>query len=237
MLQLEQTLNFTAASTMLSLMAVALASLILPATLYTVLQKSAADTKDAILGLSRGIAIVLLVLFCIYLYFQQKSPANFFEVEQQNEDEYVEESSETLILNSFISLLALLLLSFLMSVCADNLVGSINSFIEMTHVTKGFICFVILPTIDNTARPVAAVIAAYKNKLDMAIGIVIGSVMQLTLFVMPLVVLLGWILNQPIQLDFGFLETLCFFLGVFVVNLLVQDRKINYLGGGICVAM
>jgi Ca2+:H+ antiporter len=222
---------------MLSLMAVALASLILPATLYTVLQKSATDTKDAILGLSRGIAILLLVLFCIYLYFQQKSPANFFEVEQQGEDEYVEESAEILILNSCISLLALLIVSFLMSVCADNLVGSLKSFKEMTHVTEGFVCFVILPTIGNTARPVAAVMTAYKNQLDTAINIVIGSVMQLTLFVMPLVVLLGWVLNQPMQLEFGYLETLCFFLGVFVVNLLVQDRKINYLGGGICVAM
>jgi Ca2+:H+ antiporter len=195
-----------------------------------------ADTKDAILGLSRGIAIILLILFCIYFYFQQKSPANLFDVEQ-SADEDVQESTETLLFNSFAALLALLLIIFVMSVCADNLVGSIDSFIEMTHVTKGFICFVVLPTTGNTARPVQAVTAAYKNKLDLAINIVIGSVMQLTLFVLPLVVLLGWVINQPMQLEFGFLETLCFFLGVFVVNLLIQDRKINYLGGGICVAM
>jgi Ca2+:H+ antiporter len=236
MLQLEQTLNFTAASTMLSLMAVALASLILPATLNTVLQKSAADTKDAILGLSRGVAIVLLILFCIYIYFQQKSPANFFDIEQC-EGEDAEDSPEELVSNPLTVVLALLLIIVVMAICADNLVGSIDSIVEMTHVTKGFIGFVILPAVSNTAGPATAIIAAYKNKLDLAIDIVIGSIMQITLFVMPFAVMLGWVINQPMQLEFGFLETLCFFLGVFVVNLLVQGGKINYLGGVICVAM
>ena len=82
MLQLEQIPNSTAAHRVLSLMAVALASLILPATLYVVLQRSVANTKIAILGLSRGIAIVLLILFCIYLYFQLKSTPNFFDLER-----------------------------------------------------------------------------------------------------------------------------------------------------------
>jgi Ca2+/Na+ antiporter len=130
-----------------------------------------------------------------------------------------------------------LLIIFVMTVCADNLVSSIGSVIERTPITKGFICFVVLPTIGNIARPATAVFAAYKNKLSLAIDIVIGSIMQLTLFVMPFVVLLGWAIGQPMQLEFGFLETLCFFLCVFVVNLLVQDRKINYLGGAICVTM
>jgi Ca2+:H+ antiporter len=239
MLQLEQTLNFTAASTMLSLMAVALTSLILPVTLYTVLQRSAADTKDAILGLSR-VAIILLILFRIYLYFQQKLPANFFDVEQYEEEDVPESSEEQTFkkeLMVFGAVLALLLIIFVMMVCADNLVSSIGSVIERTPITKGFIRFVVLPTIGNIARPATAVFAAYKNKLGLAIDIVIGSIMQLTLFVMPFVVLLGWAIDQPMQLEFGFLETLCFLLCVFVVNLLIQDRKINYLGGAICVTM
>jgi Ca2+:H+ antiporter len=236
MLQLEQTLNFTASSTMLSLMAVALASLILPVTLYTVLQRSVADTKDAILGLSRGVAIVLLILFCVYQYFQHKSPANFFDVEQPG-DEYLHDSTEELSLKHFKAIVALLLIMLLIVVCADNLVGSIDSVLESTHIAQGFMGFVVLPILGSAAGPFEAVCAAYNNKLNRGIDVVIRSVMQLTLFVMPLVVLLGWVIGQPMQLEFGFLETLCFFLGVFVVSLLVQDRKINYLGGFICVAM
>jgi len=229
MLQLEQTLNFTASSTMLSLMAVALASLILPVTLYTVLQRSVADTKDAILGLSRGVAIVLLILFCVYQYFQHKSPANFFDVEQPG-DEYLHDSTEELSLKHFKAIVALLLIMLLIVVCADNLVGSIDSVLESTHIAQGFMSFVVLPILGSAAGPFEAVCTAYNNKLNRGIDVVIRSVM-------PLVVLLGWVIDQPMQLEFGFLETLCFFLGVFVVSLLVHDRKINYLGGFICVAM
>jgi Ca2+:H+ antiporter len=240
MLQLEQTLNFTAASTMLSLMAVALASLILPATLYTVLQKSAADTTDAILGLSRGVAIILLVLFCIYQYFQQKSPANFFHVEQPEEQGELQ-SAKMMDLKYFVVMIAFIflitILIGMMSVCADNLVGSIDSVLQRTRITQGFIGFVFLPMVGSTAAPSKAVITAYNNGLDRAIDVVITNVMQITLFVMPSVVLLGWAIDQPMQLEFGFLETLCFFLGVFVVSLLVHDRKINYLGGAVCIAM
>ena len=87
------------------------------------------------------------------------------------------------------------------------------------------------------ASLILPVITAYNNGLDRAIDVVITNVMQITLFVMPSVVLLGWAIDQPMQLEFGFLETLCFFLGVFVVSLLVHDRKINYLGGAVCIAM
>jgi Ca2+:H+ antiporter len=236
MLQLEQTRNFTAASTMLSLMVVALASLTLPATLYTVLQKSATDTKDSILGLSRGVTIILLVLFCIYLYFQQRSPANFFDPEQF-EDEDIRQSPKEWFLRFFAVIFALPLCLVVMMVCANYLVGCIEPVMERTNLTKGFIGFVVLPIIGSTARPAKAVAAAYNNKLDLAINTVIDSTMQITLFVMPSVVLLGWIIDQPMQLEFGFLETSCFFLGVFVVSLLVQGGKVNYLGGFICVAM
>jgi Ca2+:H+ antiporter len=236
MLQVEQTLNFTASSTMLSLMAVAVASLILPVTLYTILQRSVADTKDAILGLSRGVAIVLLILFCVYQYLQHKSPANFFDVEQLG-DEYLHDSAEKLSLKHFKAIAAILLIIGLIVVCADNLVGSIDSVLESTHIAQGFISFVVLPILGSAAGPFQAVCAAYNNKLNRGIDVVIRSVMQLTLFVMPLVVLLGWVIDQPMQLELGFLETLCFFLSVFVVSLLVHDRKINYLGGFICVAM
>lgn len=195
-----------------------------------------ADTKDTILNLSRGISIVLLVLFCIYLYFQHKSPANFFNVEECGGGD-AENLEETLISNPLTVTLALLLVIVVMAVCANNLVGSIDSVVGTTHITKGFIGFVVLPAVSYLAGPATVVLAAYENKLDVAIDFVIGNIMQITLFVMPFVVMLGWLIDQPMQLEFGFLETLCFFLGVFVVSLLVQGGKINYLGGFIGVAM
>ena len=51
-----------------------------------------------------------------------------------------------------------------------------------------------------TAEHVTAVVMAYKNKMDLAIGVAIGSSMQIALFVTPFLVILGWIINRPMSL-------------------------------------
>lgn len=66
----EQQFNNTAASTMASLMAVASASLIIPAALYQTIALTKEPNFDSILHLSRATAIVLLVLYMMYIYFQ-----------------------------------------------------------------------------------------------------------------------------------------------------------------------
>ena len=79
--------NETVASTMSSLMAVAATSLIIPATLYASLSNSSADADSNILILSRGTAIIMLILYCLYLVFQLKTHTELFDAEAQEGDE------------------------------------------------------------------------------------------------------------------------------------------------------
>lgn len=71
--------------------------------------------------------------------------------------------------------------------------------------------------------------------MDLAIGVAIGSSMQIALFVTPFLVVLGWIIGQPMTLHFQTFETVVFFLSVLVVNYLIQDGKSNYLEGCMCL--
>ena len=59
--------------------------------------------------------------------------------------------------------------------------------------------------------------------------------MQIALFVTPFMVILGWIIGQPMTLNFEGFETVVFFLSVLVVNYLIQDGKSNYLEGCMCL--
>ena len=54
---------------------------------------------------------------------------------------------------------------------------------------------------DGIAEHVTAIIVAYHNKMDLAIGVAIGSSMQIALFVTPFLVILGWIIHQPMSLS------------------------------------
>merc|ERR1712070_574782 len=83
----ESRFNETVASTMSSLMAVAATSRIIPATLYASLTKSEESADKNILFLSRGTAIIMLILYCLYLYFQLKSHAQLFDAEAQEGNE------------------------------------------------------------------------------------------------------------------------------------------------------
>lgn len=240
MVRQEQTFNTTVASTMSSLMAVSSASLIIPATLYAALSKSKAKSDDNILILSHGTAIILLLLYVLYLYFQLKSHASLFDAEAQSAENgdaegEEEEDKEEPMLSPVAAGVALLVITIIVAVCAEYLVDSIDSIVKTAHISKTFIGLVLLPIVGNAAEHVTAVIVAYKNKMDLAINVAIGSSMQIALFVTPFMVILGWIINQPMTLHFQTFETVVFFLSVLVVNYLIQDGKSNYLEGAMCL--
>ena len=230
----ESRFNETVASTMSSLMAVAATSLIIPATLYASLTKSQESADKNILILSRGTAIILLILYCLYLFFQLKTHAKLFDAEAQ-EDGGDGEAKEPEILGPFAAGVCLVLVTVLVAVCAEYLVDSIDSIVTTSGISKTFIGLILLPIVGNAAEHVTACVVAWKDKMDLAIGVAIGSSMQIALFVTPFLVILGWIIGQEMTLHFQSFETVVFFLSVLVVNYLIQDGKSNYLEGCMCL--
>ena len=218
---------------MSSLMAVACASLIIPATLYAVLRSSKAETDKHILMLSHGTAVILLILYILYLYFQLCSHSELFDVEAQPAEG--EEQKDGQVLTPIAAGVALVIVTILVAVCAEYLVDSIDSIVQTAHISKTFIGLILLPIVGNAAEHVTAVIVAYKGKMDLAINVAIGSSMQIALFVTPFMVILGWIVDKPMTLHFQGFETVVFFLSVLVVNYLIQDGKSNYLEGAMCI--
>jgi len=230
----ESTFNGTVASTMSSLMAVSSASLIIPATLYAALRSSKEENDNNILLLSHGTSIILLGLYILYLYFQLYSHAELFDVEAQSEGDE-DEHTDGEILSPVAAGVALVIVTVLVAVCAEYLVDSIDSIVQTAHISKTFIGLVLLPIVGNAAEHVTAVIVAYKGKMDLAINVAIGSSLQIALFVTPFLVVLGWIIGQPMTLHFQGFETVVLFISVLVVNYLIQDGKSNYLEGAMCI--
>ena len=72
--------------------------------------------------------------------------------------------------------------------------------------------------------------------MDLAIGVAVGSSIQIALFITPIVVVIGWILDKPMSLYFNLFETVTLFASAFIVNFLVLDGRSNYLEGGLLCA-
>ena len=214
----EQHFNSLVASTMSSLMAVASASLIIPATLYNVMAANGDETgkEDNILILSHGTAIIMLILYVLYLFFQLKTHSYIFDEEDQGDDG--NEPEEAQILSPWAAGVALVVVTVMVAVCAEYLVDSIDAIVQTAHISKTFIGLILLPIVGNAAEHVTAVVVSLKNKMDLAIGVAIGSSLQIALGVTPFLVILGWIIGQPMTLHFETFETVVFFLSVLVVN-------------------
>lgn len=147
------------------------------------------------------------------------------------------EDEEDVHLTRGASVILLLITTGLVAACAEFLVDSIKEVIETTSVKEMFIGLIILPIVGNAAEHVTAVTVAMKNKMDLAIGVAVGSSIQIALFVTPLIVILGWIMDKDMSLYFTLFETVCLFVSAFIVNFLVLDGRSNYLEGALLCAV
>jgi len=132
---------------------------------------------------------------------------------------------------------SLLIVTILVGICSEYLVGSIEGVTVSWGISKSFVGLIILPIVGNAAEHLTAVSVAYKNKMDLAIGVAIGSSQQIALMVTPLLVILGWIINQEMTLYFAPFETAVLFICVIVVNALIGDGESNWLEGVMLMAV
>jgi Ca2+:H+ antiporter len=168
-------------------------------------------------------------LYILYLVFQLRTHANLFDAENQPEDD--ESEAEEAQMSPWAAAGVLVVVTIAVAICAEYLVDSIDSLVETAHISKTFIGLILLPIIGNAAEHVTAVVVALKDKMDLAMGVAIGSSMQIALLVTPFLVILGWIIDVDMTLHFETFETVVFFLSVLVVSYVIQDGKSNYLEG------
>ncbi|KAF8965287.1 Sodium/calcium exchanger protein-domain-containing protein [Flammula alnicola] len=226
----ESLFQVTAAQASSSLMTLACITLVIPAAYQSTLDADKSNTKGLLI-ISRGTAIVLLLVYCAYLYFQVRRR----RLVSQRESEEAEEAPKMSVVAAAVSLL---LVTVVTSFCADYLVASIEEFAERYHVPKAFIGLILLPIVANAAEHVTSVWMAMKDQMELTITISVGSsIVPNRGFVVPLLVVVGWISGHELTLFFANFETIILFVSVLLVNTLIQDGKSNYMEGLMLVSL
>lgn len=189
---------------------------------------SSANAKSMLL-LSRVSSIVLLVAYVVYLLFQLKILQHLF-VAEQNVSESEEEEEEVVI--GFWSAFGWLVgMTVLIALLSDYVVSTIEAASTSWGVSVGFVTVILLPIVGNAVEHVGAVIFAYKNKLDISLGVALGSATQISICVFPLSVIIGWIMHMEMDLCLSILETGSFAASVIIVAFALQDGLSNYMKG------
>ncbi|THU71643.1 hypothetical protein C4D60_Mb04t03610 [Musa balbisiana] len=98
-------------------------------------------------------------------------------------------------------------------------------------ISVSFISIILLPIVGNAAEHAGAIIFAFKNKLDITLGVSLGSATQISMFVVPLSVLVAWIMGIEMDLDLKLLETGSLIMAILVIAFTLQDGTAHYLKG------
>ncbi|KAG2364508.1 Sodium/calcium exchanger protein-domain-containing protein [Suillus spraguei] len=243
----EGVFNSAGAQASASLMALSCITFVIPAayasTTKAGLQKRCVDDSKCptggLLFISRGTAILLLGAYCVYLWFQLKShPTLFISPVSPTDKPISEETVETTEMEEAMPRMgtaaagvALLSVTVVTAFCAEYLVSSTEETAVRYSIPKAFIGVVLLPIVGNAADHVTAVWMAMKNKYELTITICVGSSIQIACLLVPFLVTVGWIVDQPLTLHFRNFETIVLFVSVFLVNLLIMHGKSNYMEG------
>jgi Ca2+:H+ antiporter len=125
----------------------------------------------------------------------------------------------------------LFVITLCISAMSDILVDTIDGFAMRMKISEFFTSMVILPFFSNVAEQVSAVLFAYRNEMDLCVGVTVGSAIQIASFVLPGCVLIGMAVDRSMTLYFHAYETMCMFLAVVVVAAVLQGGTTNWLVG------
>lgn len=134
------------------------------------------------------------------------------------------------------SSILLVISSLLVAVCAEFLVDTLDDMVEAGPFPQTFIGLIILPIAGNCAELFTATYVAANGNFDLAIGVSVGSSVQISLLVTPLVVIAGWILQRDMTMYFDLFGTVALFATTFVVNVLILYGRSNFLEGSLLFA-
>lgn len=98
-----------------------------------------------------------------------------------------------------------------------------------------FLTTIVLPIVGNAAEHASAIVFAFKNRMEIALGVAVGSSTQVGMMVVPFCVLLAWAMGQPLDLDFNAFEAFVLFASVLLAVIVLQDGQSNYLKGVLLV--
>ena len=220
-----------------SLNVIAMCCLLIPSTLHRVLEaRGTTASNDLMLTISHGIAIVLLILYILYLTFSLRTHSNILIPARYETDSSADSTdAASLSLGPIAASIWLAVSLTLVTLCTVAVVSSLQD--STWKGKRSFFGFVLFPFLGNLTDYLSACKVALKDNLDITILVTVGSSMQLLLFTLPALVILGWIIHEPMTLGLHLFETATVFLGVLVVTYVIADARSNYLCGAMCIAL
>lgn len=222
----EQRFNSVAARAYSTMMFLAAVSMTVPSAFSRVLAPNSIIRAEA--QLNFGIAIILLVAYGLYILFSLKTHSSLF-ASVDSEGGHGHHEGQWSVARAVITLLASSVLAAWMS---EILVGAAEETGKALGMSQVFIGIVFVAIVGGAAESGSAIAMARKNKMDLSVGIALGSCIQIALFVAPILVLASYLIApQPLELAFNRAEIGSLFVAVIIGSMVCSDGQGNWFKG------
>jgi Ca2+:H+ antiporter len=212
------------------MMLLAAISMVVPSTFYRLLGTDAPRHGQA---LDTGVAIVLLVLYGLYLVFMLRTHPEQFAATEGAEAQ-AEHGAGWSVGRAVGTLLLASLGAAWMS---EMLVGAAEATGQALGMSPLFLGIVLLAVVGSAAESGSAIAMARKNQMDLSVGIALGSSLQIALFVTPVLVLSSHLVAPaPLTLGFSRVEVGALFLAVLVGGHVAGDGRAHWFKGVLLIA-
>jgi len=203
--------------------------------------------NTSVLIISRVSAFFLLIsyiqLMIFQLYTHKDTAAEYTNENQRmssmnalaDDEEEKEVDEETPGIPMWMALVGLAMTTAFVTFFSDFLVESIDGFCDESGISPTFVGLIVLPIVGNGVEHITAVSVAMKDKMDLAIGVAIGSSTQIALFVVPFTVLYGWAIDKPMTLNFPLYEITLYIISIFTVTVCLKTGRSNWLLGSVLI--
>jgi len=223
----DQRFDARIASVNATIMMLAVVAMMIPA-IFELGSDEHHPSSDDIILLSDGTAVVLIVLYALYLLY------TIFMTHSSTERVVTEEEPAHAPDRKRLPLALGILLGSTIAIVfmSEILVGALEPTAEAWGMSELFVGVMLVPLVGNVAEHLVAVQVAVRNKMDLSIGIAVGSGLQIALFVAPVLVLVSQFVGpEPMTLVFSNFELAALAGAVLITVLISVDGKTNWLEG------
>lgn len=232
----EQTFQQVVARMNGSTMTVAVIAIVLPA---TVIKTSNVVEPLAITRLSLAAAIALIFVYALTLLFSLKTHSYLYDVGLEDLDNLHGkggDAEQTEKPNLWLWLGVLFAATIGVAFESEIFVGAVEEATASLGLTALFTGVILVPLVGGAAEYITAVRVAAKNNMDLAVSIAMGSSLLVALLVVPILVLVGQVIGQPMDLNFNLFEVIAVVIAVSFANLISLDGRSNWLEGVLLLA-
>ena len=225
--------NGSAVRSYSSMLFLAATALVLPA-VFHFLGGAGIESRER--DLSLEISVVLLITYALSLWFSLKTHKSLFSGNAAETAVVTDQEAEHAPHQPWStgkSIGVLVGATVMIAIVAEWMVGSVGHAAASLGMSNVFVGIIVVAIVGNAAEHSTAILVARKNRMDLAMGVAIGSSIQIALFVAPVLVFASYAFNpgHPLDLVFSPMEVIAVVLAVLVVEQVTSDGETHWLEG------